>query len=132
MKKPLTVALIIFVCLLVLFVKKTSGFTPSPRSAPTTAPRSAPRPAPEDDEEDPEPVDIKYKGPCNWTKFKDTGCDHSRGWCDASNDMCTTDFTQFSTYGKSGGICVIDEDCDTSGSKCTVTPPKTIYGTCSK
>jgi hypothetical protein len=26
----------------------------------------------------------------------------------------------------------MDEDCDTSGAKCNLTPPQTLYGKCSK
>jgi len=141
MKKPLAVALIAFVCLLFLFVKKTSGFTPSPflpKPAPSPSPKPAPspspKPSPEDDQDEEDPVerDIIYKGACNWSKFPTSGCDPSRGWCKKDNNMCTTDFTASPTYGKFAGLCLTDEDCDTSGAECILTPPQTLYGKCSK
>ena len=132
MKKPLIVALLSFIFVLAFFVTRTSGFTPSP--SPSPKPKTAPSPAPKPkvEEVEPEPIDIKYKGACDWKKFTETGCDPVKGWCDDSVNMCTTDFTRFKTYGKSGGICITDEDCETSGAKCNLTPPQTLYGKCSK
>lgn len=125
MKKPLLIALIAFVGLLFLFVKRTSGFIPVPKPKPT------PSPAPVDDDY-PEETNIIYKGACDWAKFPTTGCDPTRGWCKKDKNMCTTDFTESPTYGKPGGLCITDEDCNTSGAKCIVTYPQTLFGKCSK